>query len=200
MIRFAPLWLAAAALLPTGCANTRPVHYYALSPPSAAATAAKEGPTILVGLIATPEFLQDDRIRYRTGANEVGAYEYHRWTERPGEMVRLSLTRALRSSGQYQRVLESSSSATGDYLLRGKLYEFAEVDDPAIHTKISLQLELVDRKTNRSVWDRLFERDEPASGKNMKEVVESMDRNLQQVVTAAAADIGRDLAAPQRRP
>ena len=79
-----------------------------------------DGPTILVGLIATPESLQDGRIRYRAGANETGSYEYHRWTERPGAMVRDSLVRALRASGKYQRVLESSSSAMGDYLVRGK--------------------------------------------------------------------------------
>jgi hypothetical protein len=85
--------------------------------------------------IATPESLQDARIRYRAGANEMGSYEYHRWEERPGAMVRDSLVRALRASGKYRRVLESSSSAIGDYLLRGKLYEFAEVDNPAIQTR-----------------------------------------------------------------
>jgi ABC-type uncharacterized transport system auxiliary subunit len=182
-------------LMLAGCANNRPVHYYTISPALAATPAKADGPTILVGIIATPESLQDARIRYRAGANEVGTYEYHRWTERPGDMMRLSLVRALRSSGQYQRVLESSSSAVGDYLLRGKLYEFAEVDNPAVQTKISLQLEVVDKKTNRSVWDQVFERVEPANGKNMKEVVESMDRNLKQVVTDAAAGIDRYMAA-----
>ena len=79
----------------------------------------------------------------------------------------------------------------GDYLLRGKLYEFAEVDGPAVQTVISVHLELVDEKTNRSVWDHPFEREEPASGKSMEDVVASMDRNLQQVTAEAAAEIGR---------
>ena len=39
-------------------------------------------------------------------------------------MVRMSLLRALRASGQYRRVLESGSLADGDYVLTGKLYEF----------------------------------------------------------------------------
>jgi ABC-type uncharacterized transport system auxiliary subunit len=191
-----PLYLTlASAVLLTSCAPTRPVHYYTLTPPSAPTNQTNPaGPTILVGLIATPESLQDGRIRYRAGANETGSYEYHRWEERPGSIVRLSLERALRGSGQYRRVLESTSSTVGDYLVRGKLYEFAEIDNPAVETRISLRLILVDEHTNRSVWDHSFEREEPASGKNMKDVVASMDRNLQQVVASAAADIGQFLA------
>jgi ABC-type uncharacterized transport system auxiliary subunit len=182
----------AAVLLTTSCAVTRPVHYYTLSPAAAPANQTNPaGPTIVVGAIITPESLQDARIRYRAGANEIGSYEYHRWMERPGTMVRDSLVRALRASGKYQRVLESSSAAVGDYLLRGKLYEFAEVDNPSIQTKIVLHLELVDMKTTRSVWDHHFEREEPASGKTIPDVVASMDRNLQQVVIAATAEIPR---------
>jgi ABC-type uncharacterized transport system auxiliary subunit len=151
-----------------------------------------------VAAIVTPESLQDARIRYRAGANETGSYEYHRWTERPGAIIRDSLVRALRASGKYQRVLEASSAAMGDYLLRGKLYEFAEVDNPAIQTKISLHLELIDKKTNHSVWDHPFEREEPSNGKDIKDVVQSMDRNLQQVVNAAAAEIDLYLSAHWR--
>jgi len=187
-----------AGLLGASCAGTRPVHYYTLEPASAAANPGNpDGATILVGTIVTPEALQDDRISYRVGANEVGAYEYHRWVERPGAMIRQSLVRALRSTGKYQRVIESSSSAIGDYLIRGKLFEFGEIDTPAIQTRISLHLELVDRRTNRDVWDHLFERAEPASGKSIKDVVESMDRNLQQVASEAAAEIDKFLAAPR---
>lgn len=187
--------IALVGLLGGSCAGTRPVHYYTLAPTSVPANRGKpDGPTILVGLIATPEYLQDARIRYRAGANETGSYEYHRWTERPGAMVRDSLVRALRTSGKYGRVLESSSSAVGDYLVRGKLFEFGEVDSPAIGTRISLHLELIDKKTNRSVWDRVAEREEPASGKNIKDVVESMDRNLQHVVSESAVEIERFLA------
>jgi ABC-type uncharacterized transport system auxiliary subunit len=191
-----PLWATAlAALAATSCVATRPVHYYTLAPAAAMTNAAKpDGATLLVGLIAAPEPLQDARIHYRSGSNETGAYEYQRWTERPGAMVRDALVRALRSSGKYQRVLEASSAAVGDYLVRGKLYEFAEVDNPAIHTQITLHLELVDKKTNRSVWDRMFEREEPAGGREIQDVVHSMDGNLQQVVTGAAAEIGRFLA------
>src|SRR6266568_556081 len=185
----------AGGLVGASCVATRPVHYYTIQPASPASNQAKpDGLILLVGAIATPEALQDGRIRYRTGSNEAGAYEYHRWTERPGSMVRSSLERALRAAGKYQRVLESTSSATGDYLVRGKLYEFGEVDKESILTRISLQVELVDKKTNRNVWDRLVEREEPVGGKNVTEVVQSLDRNLQQVIRETVAEIDKFLA------
>ena len=54
--------------------------------------------------------------------------------------------------------------------------------------------ELIDTKANRGVWDHPFERQEPVSGKTVEDAVESMDRNLEQVVRDAAAQIGRFLA------
>ena len=158
-----PIFVAiAGGLVCAACVATKPVRYYTILPASPPANLGKpDGIVLLVGNIATPEMLQDGRIRYRTGSNESGAYEYHRWTERPGSMVRNSLVRALRASGNYQRVLEAGSSAAGDYVLRGKLYEFGEVDNTSVQSKISLQVELVDTKTNRNVWDHLVEREEP---------------------------------------
>src|SRR5262245_56718305 len=94
--------IALLCLFGASCVGTRPVHYCTIEPTWAPVNQGKpDGRTILVGSIATPEALQDSRIRYRIGANQAGAYEYHRWTERPGAMVRHSLVRALRSSGKY---------------------------------------------------------------------------------------------------
>ena len=190
------LLVITGCLAEAGCVSTRPVHYYTLEAPVPPANQGKpDGLVLLVGAIATPEALQDGRIRYRTGSNEVGAYEYHRWTERPGSMVRNALVRALRDSGKYQRVLESGSSTNGDYILRGKLDEFDEVDHATIQTKISIHVELVDRKSNQNVWDHMVEREEPVNGKSVVEVVQSLDRNLRHVVSETAGEIDKFLAA-----
>jgi ABC-type uncharacterized transport system auxiliary subunit len=166
------------AILLAGCVAGRPVHYYTIEPSVPAATSPKaDGPVLLVGPIATPEVLQDGRIRYRAGANEAGGYEYHRWVERPGSMVRNSLMRSLRASGSFSRVLESGS-----------------VDGAGVRTRISLHLELIDRKTNRAVWDRAVDREEPVTAKNIADVVQSLDRNLQAVVSELATEIGKAAA------
>ena len=194
----ASILLVAGSLVCANCVATRPVHYYSIEPASPPATPGKpDGVVLQVGGIAALEALQDGRIRYRARSNEAGAYEYHRWTERPGTIVRNSLVRALRASGNYQHVLESTSSTGGDYLVRGKLYEFGEVDkdSSSIETRISLQVELVDRKTGRQIWDRLIERTEPVAHKTVAAVVQSLDRNLQNVVSETAAEIAKALAA-----
>ena len=76
--------------------------------------------------------------------------------------------------------------------------DLGEVDGAAIQTKISLQVGLVDRKTNRNVWDRLVEHEEPVNGKTVADVVHSLDRNLERVVSETAAEIDKFLATGHR--
>jgi len=117
--------------------------------------------------------------------------------ERPGTMIAESLVQTLRASGKYRSVMEASSSAGGDYILRGRLYEFEEVDTETIQTNISLRVDLVDEKTKRIVWQDLVQHEEPVRSKNIKEVVASLDRNLQAVVRQTAAGVDRFLARPR---
>ena len=185
----------ALCFLLTACVAGRPIHYYTINAPASAVVAPKaDGPVMVIGRITTPEALQDGRIRYRAGSNEVGAYEYHRWTERPAVMVQDQLLRTLRSSGKFRQVLELSSSAAGDYLIRGRLSEFDEIDDPGIQTRVSLRLEMVERKTGALLWAHDYNSDQPVEGKTMKHVVASMEHNLQQVIGEAASAIEAGVA------
>lgn len=192
--------LVVSGLSLASCVNSRPIHYYTVGTSTAPMTKVNpDGPVLLVGNVATPVSLQDGRIRYLTGSYEAGAYEFHRWLEQPGVMVRNSLLQSLRASGQFRTVLESSSSAQGDYVLRGSLHEFGEVDRETIQTRISLQLELVDVKTKRDVWDRLVQHDEPVAGRKIRDVVQSFDRNLQEVVKEVTLETGKFLSAASQR-
>jgi len=192
-VKFRSLAIAGAGtlcFLLAGCIGGRPIHYYTINSPALPEAAPKpDGPVLLIGRISTPEALEDERIRYRAGSNEVGAYELDRWMERPAMMVQDLLLRVLRDSGKFRQVVELSSSVTGDYLVRGRLSEFAEIDNPGIRTRISLRLEMVDRKTGSPVWAQDYDRDEPVNGKTMRDVVLSMERNLQKVVGDAASAI-----------
>jgi cholesterol transport system auxiliary component len=181
-------------VLTSACVGGRPIHYYTINHPAVSAPVVRpDGPVLLIGRITATEALQDARIRYRSGSNEVGAYEYHRWTERPAAMVQDLLVQTLRASGKFRQVDEASSSASGDFLIRGRLHELAEVDDPGIRSRVSLRLEMVDRKTGAVVWEHHYNRDEPVDGKVMKEVVLSMEHNLQQVIGEAASAIEASL-------
>src|SRR5580704_5648146 len=94
--------IAAFGIVDVGCIDSRPIHYYSLeTPPAPVMPDEPGGPVLLVGSISVSPELQDGRIRYRAGSNEVGGYQFHRWAERPGTMVCESLVQALRASGKY---------------------------------------------------------------------------------------------------
>jgi ABC-type uncharacterized transport system auxiliary subunit len=200
IIRVNRIALAAAVLSLAGACAPHRIQYYQLSAPEKHAVRAETGPVILVGRIATPQALQDGRIRYREGSNGVGAYEYHRWTDPPGIMVKESLIHALRAAGTYKSVQEAGSSAEGDYVVRGKLLELSELDGSDIQTRVSLDLELREVKTGRMVWSQMLTHAEPVQAKKVSDVVQSLDRNLQVVLGDAVSAIGSYVAAHAATP
>ncbi len=187
--------LIVATLLFTSSCVPHRVQYYQLSTIVKPVAPPETGPVILVGRIATPQALQDGRIRYREGLNEVGAYEYHRWTDPPGILVKDSLIQVLRATGKFKSVQEAASSADGDYAVRGKLLEFSELDGNGIATRVSLDLELREVKTGRLVWNQILTHDDPVQAKKVADVVQSLDRNLQAVLGEAASAISSYVAA-----
>lgn len=187
--------LIVALLLFTSSCLPHRVQYYQLSTIVKPVAPLETGPVILVGRIATPQALQDGRIRYREGPNEVGAYEYHRWTDPPGILVKDSLIQVLRATGKFKAVEEAASSASGDYSVRGRLLEFAELDGNGIATRVSLDLELREVKTGSLVWNQVLTHDEPVQAKKVADVVQSLDRNLQVVLGDAASAITSYVAA-----
>ena len=115
--------LIVAMLLFTSSCVPHRVQYYQLSTIAKPVAAPDTGPVMLVGRIATPQALQDGRIRYREGSNEVGAYEYHQaGPTRPESWSKDSLIQVLRATGKSQGGAGSGQgSADGDYAVRGKL-------------------------------------------------------------------------------
>ena len=172
------------------CATKNRMRYYAINlPPAPAAVANPAGVMLVVGRIELAPALQDGRIRYRSGKTEVGGYENHRWSESPSVALRDGLIRLLRASGKYQSVSQAGASAGGDYLVRGKLHEFSEIDDPSLHTLVSLSLEIYDRKRSRIVWQHEFTHEEPVSGRTVADVADSLDAGAQALLIEAGAGI-----------
>ena len=174
--------LIAAALnvAATGCGASRPVRYYRLEIPQAAPAAAGAGfpVSLQVGDIEAPAIMRDGRILYQVGIHEMGAYEYHRWVETPDRVVQDSLVRLLRSSGKFQSVDTPRNSLRPDYIIQGKIYEFSEIDNPDVSARVSLEIELHDAKTGRTVWSRTYTHEESVTGKEVPDVVHSLDQNL----------------------
>src|SRR5271169_1456481 len=114
-----------------GCGAVRPSKYYQLSLPSDSGPGSDSTPypiALVVGPMTSPQLYEDQPIVYSSEAQAMGTYQYHRWAEPPTEMVGDLLLRELLVSGRYRNVNSLSSRARGDYFLRGRLYDFREID------------------------------------------------------------------------
>ena len=177
--------IAVAVVLLEGCGGGRPIQYYTLRLPAAPSPTTSTHPvSLLIGRIGAPEVLQDEPIVYRSGPNEIGAYQYHYWDEPPVRMTRVMLIRTLRASGKYQSVTQLGSLAEGEFVLQGRLDDFEEVDSgDTIAALVSMEFEMFDRKTHRTVWTHSYSRSEPVQAGQIAEVVAALNRNLMQGLT-----------------
>ena len=98
--------------------------------------------------------------------------------ETPDRVVQDSLVRLLRASGKFQSVDTPRNAVKSDYIVQGKIYEFSEMDKPEIHSRVSLEIELHDAKTGRTIWSQIYTAEESVNGKEVPDVVHSLDQNL----------------------
>lgn len=169
----------------SGCASTRPAKYYQLTVPTEAGAVEKADAvpvTLLVGGLMTSHLYREDRIVYGNGPEQLGTYEFQRWAEPPTEMIQEILLRELRATGHYRAVHIRRSNMPGDFAIRGRLYDFKEVDGSPTSTRVTLELEMHDLKSGATVWNHYYTHDEPASGKDVPAVVAALDKNVQRGV------------------
>jgi ABC-type uncharacterized transport system auxiliary subunit len=171
-------------LFVAGCGAARPAKYHQLTVPGDIA-ADPHGDvypvTLLMGPLLSSHLYREDHIVYSSNGEDMGIYEYERWVEPPTEMIQEVLFRALRSSGRFRAVHAQHSSVRGDYLVRGHLYDFKEINGSSMSARVSLELELRETKTGNTVWTHLYNHDEPVSGKKVSAVVAALNRNVQRV-------------------
>jgi len=165
-----------------GCGAARPSKFYQLTVPSEKTPVADPAPypvTLLLGSITTSHLYRDDHIVYTSNGEAMGTYEYRRWAEPPSEMIHDVLLRELQLSGHYQHTYSFRSDVRGDYLLRGRLYDFREVSGNGLAARVAFDFELRDSKTGTAVWSCSYSQDEPVNGKDVSAVVAAINRNVQ---------------------
>jgi cholesterol transport system auxiliary component len=180
-------------VLLTNCGSARPVKYFTVqgTPPPAAAQPPNPYPvTIIVGHITAPLLLRDDRMVYSNGAVEMGSDSYNRWAEQPTDMIENLLVQNLRATGQFRAIQRMSSSGKGDYILRGHLSAFNEVDSPGITARVTLDLELLQTKTGTVVWTLpTYSHDQPVGEKTVTAVVLALQANVRNALQEATSSL-----------
>jgi ABC-type uncharacterized transport system auxiliary subunit len=194
-----PVWvgiiLLATAL--AGCGATRPSKYYELTVPGGEGVAQGADPvpaTLLLGPLLASHLYREDRIVYSGSGEQMGTYEYQRWAEPPTEMIQEVLLRELRASGRYKAVYAGRSNATGDFMIRGRLYDFKEVSGSPMLAKVTFELEMRDLKSGSTVWNQYYSHDETVTGKDVPAVVAALDRNVQMGLKEVLASLDRYFA------
>ena len=165
-----------------GCGAARPSKFYQLTVPGDKTPGADPAPypvTLLLGPITSSHLYRDDHIVYTSNGQAMGTYEYQRWAESPTEMINDVLLRELQLSGHFQHVYSLRSDVRGDYLLRGRLYDFREISESALAARVAFEFELRNFKTGTTVWSHSYSHDEPVNGKDVSAVVAALDRNVQ---------------------
>jgi ABC-type uncharacterized transport system auxiliary subunit len=111
-------------------------------------------------------------------------------------MIEQLLVERLRRTGQYKSVQKISSTARGDYLLRGRLSAMNEVDDPAgIKARFTIQLELYDQKAGSVVWTDSYTHDEVVDKKSVTAVVQALQKNVNAGLDQLTANLSQYFAA-----
>ena len=162
---------------------------------SASARPVKAGgsaPELRLGRVTAASYL-GERLVYRTSSYELGFYEDRRWTERPDEYFRRSLSRALFESGGARRIV-SGSGPTLDV----ELVEFAELKAPSHVARVQAIYALYDPRavrTEATVTIELPIRTVSAD-REAAEAVRSLSEALSSVVNRIVERVQANLETP----
>jgi ABC-type uncharacterized transport system auxiliary subunit len=99
-----------------GCGATRPMQYYQLSVPADVhhGEMNPSGISLALGPLVASHLYREDRIVFGSGTQQMGTYEFQRWTEPPAEMIEEVLLRQLRASNRYREVFTQRSASRAD--------------------------------------------------------------------------------------
>jgi cholesterol transport system auxiliary component len=174
-----------------GCGATRPMQYYQLTVPPDVhhGETNASGISLALGPLVASHLYREDRIVFSSGPQQMGTYEFQRWTEPPAEMIQEVLLRQLRASNRYREVFTQRSASRSDYVLRGRLYDFKEVNGSPLQARVTVEFELKDMKSGSTVWSHYYNHDEPVSGKDVSAMVAALDRNVQRGVGEVKASL-----------
>jgi ABC-type uncharacterized transport system auxiliary subunit len=144
------------------CGGLPKTNYYALrSPAPAPANDPKTHFVLGVEHFRALEVLRDDRIIYYETPTQLNFYEHHRWSSDPPTLLSELTARALREMQLFADVRLLPSREPVDYILKGRVYHFEEVDEgPSGKVRVGLGLTLVRSRDRKVVWsaDRQVER------------------------------------------
>jgi uncharacterized lipoprotein YmbA len=150
---FIAISLMIIAALFVSCGSTLPTHYYRIDTDPDVKKVDQVIPLkVDVNSVRVPERYRD-RIVYREGEYEYGFYEYSRWIDDPGTMIRRSLINALSDSGLFSLVDLLGNDPDSDLDLNSEIVSFDQVIEGDVNFAVfGVILELSRSDNGFPVW------------------------------------------------
>lgn len=183
------------ALWAASCGAVPRTNYYALRvPPPPAAHDPKTAGVVGVEHFRAADVLRDDRIVYYASPMELNFYQYHRWSAEPATMLTELVARRLEQSGAFMAVRVLPSREPMDYLVRGRVLNFEEVDSGTnVKGRAGLEMMLVRVRDHKILWSESRQEESAAEGKGVPAVVLALnaasERLLDGLVPALVAKV-----------
>ncbi len=180
------------------CGKVPLTNYYTLRvPPPPQAHDPRTSAALGIERLSAPDALRDDRIVYYESPTQLNFYNYHRWSSEPATMMRDSIARRLRQEGVFSEIRMVPAREPVDYVLRGRLLNFEEVDfEGAVKGRVALELTLSRARDRRLIWSGTRQGESAAQGKGVSAVVEALnaasDQVLNGLLSALVARVEQD--------
>ena len=196
--------LLAAALAAAGCgvgADTIPETRYFVIDYTLPPAPVNPGHTLPVSVGVDP-FRSDavyrtEKIVFRKVPYRVDFYPYERWGARPDEFVTDRLIDHLLASSRFREVVRATGGIQADYLVRGRVKRFEEVDSPdgrKYSALAEIEITVADRRTGAVLLQKRISRTTPAKVKAPQKFVDAMAENLKGLLTEATDHIAEAVA------
>ena len=174
-------------------------NYYALEivpAPRPAVNETRLPVTVAVRQFETPPYLRQGRIVYRQAPEEIDFYNYHRWAADPAATVTTAVIDSLRSSRLFSFAKPYDGQGQPDYLMSGRLERLEEIDySGSVRVEAKLSAELVDLRTDATVWTGDADETLTVETRNVSSVVAEMSHAVQKSIDRLVADLDRQLRA-----
>ena len=177
------------------CSSIPETHFYLIDYPI---TDIKENPNpifdIVIGVTkfkAGPLYA-DGRLVYRENPYEGKYYHYHRWIAEPGKLVTDKTIEQLNAAKLFKQVVVFPRYTQCDYILNGNIKALEEWDETnKWFAKVKIAFELVDKKSNKLIWKKIIEKQNPVTKKSPFAVVTGINQSVKQCVEELQKELSR---------
>ena len=196
---YRPVLALLALGVAVSCGRLPKTNYYALRfPAPAPANDPKTNFVLGVEHFRALDVLRDDRIIYYESPTQLNFYEHHRWSSDPPTLLSELTGRALRQMQLFADVRMLPSREPVDYILKGRVFHFEEVDEESGgKARVGLGLTLVRSRDHMVVWSAERQVERPIQTKGVAGVVEALNSSteglLAEVLPGLVTQVERDL-------